>query len=315
MGRFGLSGGVSLSEGDVELFWRVFCVMGFGVSWISWDEDLNNQPKEKPMMRVMVEEMRMGFMRFDSSVADGGDGGGHVFFAEGGGAGDHDVCASGVGDGGGFGTDAAIDFDVVGEAFLFSEVGGGADFIHDFVHEGLATEAGDDGHAEEEVDVFEVRDDGIERGCGIEGEAGEDACIADALECFGDIVIGLDVDSDEIGAGRDEAGEVVIGARDHEVHIQVNVVGLVNCLYDCGAEGDIIDEVAIHDVEVKPIGAGVDGAGGFLADFGEVGGEEGWSDDAVVEGSCDHVGGICRKVGKSESRKVGKSSMWLKIED
>lgn len=44
-------------------------------------------------------------------------------------------------------------------------------------------------------------------------------------------------------------------------------------LDDGGAEGDVVDKMAVHDIEVEPIGAGVDGAGGFLADFRKISGE------------------------------------------
>lgn len=101
---------------------------------------------------------------------------------------------------------------MVGEVFFAAVGGGGLDFFEDILHEGLSAEAGDDGHAEEEVDFVEVGDEGLEGGCGVEGEAGEAAGFADAFEGFGDVVFGFDVDGDEVGAGLDEAWEVVIGA-------------------------------------------------------------------------------------------------------
>ena len=43
---------------------------------------------------------------------------------------------------------------------------------------------------------------------------------------------------------------------------------------DGGAEGNIGNELAVHDVEVQPVGPGRGGAGGFLAEAGKVGGEQ-----------------------------------------
>lgn len=66
----------------------------------SLDAELISQPKVKPIRSEMAELMRMVFKTVGwdrSGLADGSDGGGHVFRAEGGGAGDHDIRSSGVG--------------------------------------------------------------------------------------------------------------------------------------------------------------------------------------------------------------------------
>lgn len=49
--------------------------------------------------------------------------------------------------------------------------------------------------------------------------------------------------------------------------IEEDVVGFVDGLDDGGAEGDVVHEMAVHDIEVEPIGTGEDGARDFLADF------------------------------------------------
>lgn len=190
-----------------------------------------------------------------------------------------------------------------GQGIGGTDSGGGGDFFEDFRHECLAAEAGDDGHAEEEVDLGEEGFDLGQGGGGVEGEAGEAAGGADAAEGFGDVVIGLDVDGDEVRAGIDEALEVVVRARDHEVGVEEDVVDLIDGFDDGGAERDVVDEVSVHDVEVHPVCAGVDGADDFIGDFGEVGGEQGWGDDVVFEGRRVHgwrtnhgVGVMARKI-------------------
>ena len=80
----------------------------------------------------------------------------------------------------------------------------------------------------------------------------------------------LDVDGDAVRPRRDEARQVVVGAGDHEVHIEENVVRLVDCLHHRRAERNIVHEMAVHHIEVQPIRPGVDGAGGFLAHFREI---------------------------------------------
>jgi len=41
-----------------------------------------------------------------------------------------------------------------------------------------------------------------------------------------------------------------------------------------GAEGNIRHEMAVHDVEVQPIGTSAGGTGGFRAQTREIGGEQ-----------------------------------------
>ncbi len=114
----------------------------------------------------------------------------------------------------------------------------GFNFGEDLGHERLASEAWDDGHDEEEVDLVEVGECVFEWGGGVEGEAGEATGLSDGGEGLGDVVVGFwfDMDGDEVGAGLDEAGEVVIGPGDHEVDVEEDVVCFMDCLDDGGAE-------------------------------------------------------------------------------
>lgn len=199
-------------------------------------------------------------------VANFGDSGAHVGRTEAGGACYEGVCASLDAECGGLCVDAAVDFDVVGELIFFTPSGGFANFGKDFGHEGLSAEAWDDGHAKEEIDFREKRDGGGEGSGGVEGEARLAACGANGAEGLSDVVFGFDVDGDHVGARSDEAREKMIGAGDHEVDVEEDIVGFVDGLDDGGAKRDVIDEMPVHDVEVEPVGARVDGAAGFLID-------------------------------------------------
>lgn len=174
------------------------------------------------------------------------------------------------------------------QAAIGPESGGGADFIEHLGHEGLAAEAGDDGHAEEEIDLIEKGPGGFERSGGIEGKTGLAARFADAAQGFFDIVIGLDVDGDEIGAGGDETRQVMVRTGDHQVDIKEDVIGLMDGLNYGGTERNVVHEVAVHHIEMHPIGAGMDGAGGFLTDAREIRGEKGRGDDAVCMSLRNH---------------------------
>lgn len=162
------------------------------------------------------------------------------------------------------------------------------DFGHGLLHEGLSAKAGNDGHDEEEVDLVEVGLYRGEGGGGIEDETSLDPGFAGATEGRGNVVISLDVDGNEVGPGFDEAGQVVIGPGNHEVDVEKDVVGGVDGGDHGRAEGNVVHEVPIHDVEVHPIGSGVDGTGSFLRDSTEIGGEERGGDDAVLVSARDH---------------------------
>lgn len=65
-------------------------------------------------------------------------------------------------------------------------------------------------------------------------------------------------------------------------------MGVVDGLDDGGSKGDVIDKVAVHDIEVEPVGTRLDGAGGFLSNAREIGGEQGGGDDAIGVGPILH---------------------------
>lgn len=49
--------------------------------------------------------------------------------------------------------------------------------------------------------------------------------------------------------------------------------------HDGGAKGHVGDEMAVHDVDMEPVGAAVHRHGAFCAEIGEVGAEDGGRDD------------------------------------
>lgn len=242
-------------------------------------------------MRRRVEEVRyFPARREELERAEVADGGFHVRNAEEGGACDDGVGAGGEDVGEGAVVDAAVDFDVVGEPVGFAPCFSGADLVEGFGDEGLAAEACVDGHDEEEVDLVEPWFSGGEGGLAVDGEAAGEAGGADAAEGIADVVIGFDVDGDVVCSGLDEAVEEVVRAIDHEVDVEEDVVGFVDGGDELGAEADIVDEVAVHDIEVEPVDACADGAGAFFCETAPVGGEEGRGDDAL--GAGEHGGGF-----------------------
>jgi hypothetical protein len=70
------------------------------------------------------------------------------------------------------------------------------------------------------------------------------------------VVIGLDVDADEISACVREGFDVVVGAREHQVGVKKKRVTVAAEGGDgFGTERQVRDKVAVHDVDVQPFQA------------------------------------------------------------
>ena len=87
----------------------------------------------------------------------------------------------------------------------------------------------------------------------------------------------LDLDEDAVGAGVGELVDLALGALDHEVDLEdrARVVDLVaQGLDDDRPHRDRRDEVAVHDVDVDDLGAGLEHRADLLAEPREVGGQD-----------------------------------------
>ncbi len=102
---------------------------------------------------------------------------------------------------------------------------------------------------------------------GFSGESRKAPRFAYPLQCFRNIVLRLDMDGDAVRSRRNESGQVVIRTGNHQMHIQENIVGRVNRLHHRWAEGNIIHKMAVHHIEMQPVGSRVDRTRGFLTHF------------------------------------------------
>ena len=66
-------------------------------------------------------------------------------------------------------------------------------------------------------------------------------------------MIRLDMDGDQICSRGNKTGQVVIRARNHQMHIEKNVVALMHSLNDCGTKGNVVHKSAVHDIQVQPL--------------------------------------------------------------
>ena len=82
------------------------------------------------------------------------------------------------------------------------------------------------------------------------------------------------MNGDRVGACLDKTRHVMIGVLDHEMHIDREFRIPSDQIDNCRSEGNIIDEMSIHNVAVNPVGASLLDSLDFVSQSGEVGGED-----------------------------------------
>jgi hypothetical protein len=90
------------------------------------------------------------------------------------------------------------------------------------------------------------------------------------------------VKADGVGPGLGEPWGVFQGVLDHEVGFHRKVRMGPYRLHDQGPDRDVGDEVAVHNVEVKEIGAGLLRPADLFSETGEVGGKKGRCDQDTI---------------------------------
>ena len=66
------------------------------------------------------------------------------------------------------------------------------------------------------------------------------------------VVVGFDVDADQVGAGFCERLDVAVRLIEHEMHIEEELRRLAQRGDRARAEGEVRHEMPVHDVEVNP---------------------------------------------------------------
>ena len=82
---------------------------------------------------------------------------------------------------------------------------------------------------------------------------------------------GFRVNRDDVGPGLGEGREVGIGRRDHQVGVERLAGQPANGPHHVRSEGDVGDEMTVHDVEMDPVGAGGIEVANDIADGREIG--------------------------------------------
>ena len=102
---------------------------------------------------------------------------------------------------------------------------------------------------------------------------------ADRLQRAMDMRAGFDMHGDDVGARLGEGFEIGIARRDHQMHVE-RLLGVGPDRFDdIRADRNVGHEMAVHDVDMDPVGAGGIDRADLLAELGEIGGEDRRGDD------------------------------------
>src|SRR5512145_1393566 len=177
------------------------------------------------------------------------------------GAGDQDIGAGGDRGTGGLEIDPAIDLEIDRPARGVDTAAQLGDLGELAGDEFLAAVTGIDGHHQHQVDVVEHLGDGVGGRRRVERNAGFLAQRLDQLNGAVQMWAGFGVNGDDVGAGVDEVVDERIDWRHHKVDIEGESRMRPKRLDHRRADGDVGHEMAVHDVDVKPVRTGfVDGA-------------------------------------------------------
>ena len=146
-------------------------------------------------------------------------------------------------------------------------------------NEFLAAEARIDGHDQDEINEIDHRLDALDRRSRVHGDAGLLAERADRLQRAVDVGTCLHVHGDDIGAGLGECFQIRIAGRDHQMHVEHFLGVAAQRFHHVRADRDVGHEVAVHHVDMDPVGAGRIDCAYFLAELGEIGGQDRRGDD------------------------------------
>ena len=82
---------------------------------------------------------------------------------------------------------------------------------------------------------------------------------------------GFHMHGDDIGAGLGEGLEIRVARRDHQMYVEHFLGVSAKRFHHVRPDGDVGDEMTVHDVEVDPVGSRRIDRADFLAQLAEVG--------------------------------------------
>src|SRR6266481_4747756 len=212
-------------------------------------------------------------------------------------AADETVCAGVRAIGDSFEVHSAVNANVVIQVFLVPPLVSLLDFGQRFVDECLAAEARIDSHNQQRIYLIQVRFNQRDGSGRVDGEADLLPQRANCPDQLRDTLTKLDVNIHLIGTGFRKRFQQNLWLGTHQVDVEEHFGQWTDGLHDGRAEGDVLDEVAVHDVKVQPVVSRSIGAPGFFFQASEIGGEQ--------RRRNIHVRGQYRLNSKSQKSKVG----------
>ncbi len=185
-------------------------------------------------------------------------------------AGDEEV-RSGFDDfGDGVISDAAVDFDAVIQAHLGPQRGQMADFLHAARNEALAAEAWVDRHDQHVMHQRQHLNDGLHGRGRVDHDRRLHAVFANARKGAMEMTADLLVDKDPVRTGLREIRDETVRLLDHQVAVERQLRRLTDGSHHGRAEGDVGDEVAVHNINVDDGAATALGGRDLLPEPGKV---------------------------------------------
>ena len=164
-----------------------------------------------------------------------------------------DVDTGGGGTGSGVDVDPAVDLELDVEVSFVDEPARLTHLVEHRLGERLTAPARVHAHRQQQIDLVEIRLHRVERRRRVVRQTDSHAERAHLVEQRTRIAE-LDVHRAAIGAGVRERVEEVGGIVDHQVAVEEQLGVLAHRLDDRRPDGEVVDEVAVHHVDVQQIG-------------------------------------------------------------
>ena len=98
---------------------------------------------------------------------------------------------------------------------------------------------------------------------------------------------GFGMNCDDVGSGLGKGIEQRIDRRNHQMNVEGEFAVRTKRLHNCRTDGEVRNEMAIHDVDVNPVRSRRIDRADLLAEPSEIGGKDGRGDDRGA-GALDH---------------------------
>jgi hypothetical protein len=147
----------------------------------------------------------------------------------------------------------------------------GSNFVQRIWNEFLTTEAGVDAHHQDVVDEVQDFREHLDGSRGIQNYAGLAAVRNDVVKGAIEVDAGFLMNRNPIGSGFGKLGNEKVRVFDHEVTIDRHLNDFTQPRDDRGTDGDVGNEVAVHNVDMEDCAATFDRKLRIAAELREVG--------------------------------------------